>query len=307
MGHRTSILFLKGLIFSFFLLIVSIPPVEAQGDLDQIIKRGELRHLGIPYANFVKGDGEGLDVELIKGFAKHLGVKYKFVSTNWINVFPDLLGKELKAEGTDFIQVGERPVKGDIIATGLTKLDWRAEIVDFSTPTFPTQVWCIARADFPVNPIKSSGDINEDIAKVKEILKGRKIMGKEGTCLTPWLYGIDETIADIVNFPGNLNDIAPAIMKGDAEIALLDVPDALVALEKWPGKIKVLGPLSKKQVMAAAVRKDSPELLGEFNLYLDRVRENGEYSQLVKKYYPAVYRYFGSFFSAPKQAANKQD
>jgi hypothetical protein len=31
---------------------------------------GVLRHLGIKYANFVKADGTGFDVELAQGFAK---------------------------------------------------------------------------------------------------------------------------------------------------------------------------------------------------------------------------------------------
>lgn len=34
-------------------------------DLDEIKARGELRHLGIRYANFVTGSGDGFDVELV--------------------------------------------------------------------------------------------------------------------------------------------------------------------------------------------------------------------------------------------------
>ena len=51
-------------------------------DLQQIRDRGVLRHIGVPYANFVsyieQGEVEtltGLDVEIVKGFAKSLGVK----------------------------------------------------------------------------------------------------------------------------------------------------------------------------------------------------------------------------------------
>ena len=35
-------------------------------DLDEIRERGELRHLGVPYANFVTGSGDGMDVELVE-------------------------------------------------------------------------------------------------------------------------------------------------------------------------------------------------------------------------------------------------
>nr|MBP8266208.1 hypothetical protein [Zoogloea sp.] len=39
-------------------------------DLQDIRARGVLRHLGIPYANFVTGSGDGLDVEIVQRFAR---------------------------------------------------------------------------------------------------------------------------------------------------------------------------------------------------------------------------------------------
>ncbi|HMJ25880.1 MAG TPA: hypothetical protein VK475_08635, partial [Pyrinomonadaceae bacterium] len=42
-------------------------------DLAEIKQRGEIRHIGIRYANFVTGAGDGLDVELMQGFAKRIG------------------------------------------------------------------------------------------------------------------------------------------------------------------------------------------------------------------------------------------
>ena len=63
-------------------------------DLDEIRKSGELRHIGVPYANFITGLGDGLDVELIKGFSKHLGLKYKYIPSTWSTVFHDLTGKD---------------------------------------------------------------------------------------------------------------------------------------------------------------------------------------------------------------------
>lgn len=64
-------------------------------DLADIRQRGALRHLGIPYANFVTTTGDrmdGLDVELIRLFAKHLGVRYELVETSWSEAFVDLTG-----------------------------------------------------------------------------------------------------------------------------------------------------------------------------------------------------------------------
>ncbi|NDV22718.1 transporter substrate-binding domain-containing protein [Desulfovibrio sp. JC022] len=265
-------------------------------DLEQIKKRGVLRHLGIPYANFVTGNDTGLSVEVVKLFAEHLGVRYEFVKSDWSTLFGDLTGTMVKPKGNDVEFLERTPIKGDIISNGLTRLKWREKVINYSKPTFPTQVWCVARGGSSLRPIKPSGNVDQDIRTVKSMLKGKRVMGKQGTCLAPGLYGIDSRISTIINFPGSLNDIAPAVIKGEADVALLDVPDSLVALNKWPGKIKVIGPISPPQTMGAGFRKDSPELLKAFNEFYSELRQNGEYNKLIMKYYPAVFSYYKDFF-----------
>ena len=66
------------------------------------------------------------------------------------------------------------------------------------------------------------------------------------------LYRFEEIGTNVRLFDGNLNELAPAILNREAESTLLDVPDALIALEKWPGKIKVIGPVSPEQRMGCA-------------------------------------------------------
>jgi len=162
---------------------------------------------------------------------------------------------------------------------------------------FPTQVWLIARADSTVQPIKPGRNIREDIIRVKSFFKGRSTLGKARTCLEPSLYNLKETGAKIKLFRGELNELAPAIINGEAELTLLDVPDALIALEKWPGRIKVIGPISPSQEMGCAFAKTSPELKDTFNRFLERCRKDGTYKRLIMKYYPAIYSCFPSFFT----------
>ncbi len=265
-------------------------------DINDIKKRGVLRHLGVPYANFVTGMGDGLDVELIQLFAKELGVRYQYVKTSWEMVIPNLIGKKVKTKGNDVKILGQTPVRGDVIANGLTILPWRKKIVLFSDPIFPTQVWLIVRADSDVYPITPSGNIDKDIAAVKKKIKGRTILGKSGTCLDGELYNLEQAGAKFIHFPGQLNDLAYAVIKGEAEATLLDVPDALIALEKWAGQIKVVGPISPLQVMGTAFPKDAPKLRQAFNRFLSRCKQNGTYIKLVKKYYPVVFEYYPDFF-----------
>ncbi len=93
-----------------------------------------------------------------------------------------------------------------------------------------------------------------------------------------------------------VNALGPAVVKGDAETTLLEVPDALAALQKWPGKTKVIGPLSPRQDMAYAFAENSPELRDAFNRFFEQCKKDGTYTRLVKKYYPMVFNYYPKFF-----------
>ncbi|NOR26696.1 MAG: transporter substrate-binding domain-containing protein [Desulforhopalus sp.] len=263
-------------------------------DLDEVIKAGKLRHLGIVYANFVTKDKTGLDVELMQLFAEHLGVKYEFVETTWANVLPDLLGNTVKPQGDDVAIGKETPIKGDVIATGFTELNWRKKIVNYSEMTFPTGVWLIAQADSKLQPIVPSGDLNKDIEMVKEKLNEVSVLGLRDSCLDPSLYQLEKTGARIQLFPidRDLSEMIPTVMARAAETTLMDMPVALLALEQWPGKIKVVGPVSESQAMACAFPKSSPKLLAAFNTFFTKIKGEGTYKQLVEKYYPSLFVYY---------------
>ncbi len=291
-----------GPVFLAFLAALALLPrgTAIARDLDTIRKDGVLRHIGIPYANFVTGGGDGMDVELVQRFAEKLGVRYEFVPSDWSSAIGDLTGRAVRVRGKDVEVLAEVPVKGDLIANGMTILPWRQKVVDFSSPVFPTQVWVIARADSAVRPIRPTGNLEEDIDLVKRLFRKRSLLAAENTCLDPALYDLDRTGAEILLFPGRLDELAPALMRKKAELSLLDVPDALIALEKWPGQIKVIGPLTGKQEMAVAFRKDSPRLREAFNAFLVESRGNGFYDRLVQKYYPYVFNYYPEFFRKGK-------
>ncbi len=279
-----------------FLIIVVMPSGARSQDLDEIKQRGVLRHLGIPYANFVTGSGDGMDVELVKLFAAHIGVRYEYVKTDWDDAIGDLTGTRVRPQGDGIEVLATVPVKGDLIANGMTVIRWRQQVVDYSAPTFPNQVWLVARSDSPLRPIKPSGDLAKDIASVKALIRDKSLLCKTNTCLDPALYNLDATGARVMLFKGSLNELAPAVLNREAEATLLDVPDALVALQKWPGKIKVIGPVSGVQDMAVAFRKDSPKLKEAFDRFLATIRKNGTLRGIALKYYPFVTDYYADFF-----------
>lgn len=267
-------------------------------DLAEIQARGELRHLGIRYANFVTGAGDGFDVELAKGFAKHVGVKYNLVYSDFYSVIRDLLGKDVVRKGDEVSLASGYPVKGDMIATGFTVLPWRKEVLLYSEPTFPSQVLLIARSDSPVKPIKGSNDLQRDIQETKALIGNQSLLVMEKTCLDPANYGLKGLGIELRVYTKstNINEMVPALLNLDADLSLLDVPDVIIDVKKWPGKFKIIGPVSEEQVLAAAFPKDAPQLRDAFNDYLRKIKADGSYDRLVKKYYPGIDCYFPDFF-----------
>ena len=280
-----------GRIFVAGMLLFGVLSANAQ-DLAEIRERGVLRHLGVPYARFITGNDDGLDVEIIQLFAQHIGVRYEFVASEWNHLFQDLLGQAATT--------GQHPVRGDLIATGLTILPTRQKLIDFSVPTFPSAVWLTARADSKIKPIKPSGDLVTDIKATKAQMKEGSTLVSENSCIDPRNYDLQGKGYRLVylDMRANLilNDVIPAMLKGESDMALLDVPDLIVGMEKWPAQIKVIGPISEVQEMAVGFRKNSPALRGAFNEFFSGLLKDGTYMKLVNKYFRAAPRYFPAFF-----------
>jgi ABC-type amino acid transport substrate-binding protein len=286
-------------LFLFLLCFSWVPTINA-ADLAEIKARGEIRHLGIRYANFVTGAGDGFDAELMQGFAKQIGVKYKLVYSDFYSVIRDLLGKNVVRNGDTVTLEGDYPVKGDIISTGFTVLPWREKVLLYSEPTFPSQVMLIARADSPTKPIRGSEELRKDIQETKSLIGRQSLLVMEKTCLDPANYGLKGKGIELRAYTKstNINEMVPALLNLDADLSLLDVPDLMIDMQKWAGKFKVIGPISEPQVLATAFPKDAPALRNAFNDYLHKIKADGTYDRLVNKYYPGVQRYFPDFFAS---------
>jgi ABC-type amino acid transport substrate-binding protein len=268
-------------------------------DLAEIRQRGEIRHIGIRYANFVTGAGDGFDVELMQGFAKRIGVSYKLVYSDFYSVIRDLLGKDVARKDGKITLTGDYPIKGDVISTGFTMLPWREAILLYSDPVLPSQVLLVAPAESDLQPIEDGADLAADIAKTRKAIGTRSVLVMERTCLDPTNYGLVNVGLDLKSYnkSANLNEMVPAMLNKEAELTLLDVPDAILDLRKWAGKIKILGPISGPQMLATAFPKDAPDLRDEFNAYLRDIKASGVYDRLVDKYYPGIRRFFPEFFA----------
>lgn len=277
-----------------------LAPVVAQtADLAEVKERGVLRHIGIQYANFVTRDGQGLDVELVRGFARHIGVRYELVHSNFYEAIRDLLGQDVVRKGDQVTLVGKYPIKGDLIAAGFTVLPWRQAVLDYSAPVFPSQVLLVARTESPYRPIAPQASLRDEIAQTRAVLGTRSLLVMEKTCLDPANYGLTDVGIDLRRHTASmsLDDMVPSLLRGTAEFSLLDVPDAILDMQRWSGRIRLIGPVSEHQDLAAAFPKSSPALRAAFDDYLRQVRADGTYDKLVNKYYPGIRSYFPEFFA----------
>ncbi|MDF4300183.1 ABC transporter substrate-binding protein, partial [Vibrio parahaemolyticus] len=135
-----SVKTLKRTITAVAILAASVMSSSAwSNDLKEIRERGVLRHIGVPYANFVSyiEQGEmhtltGLDVDIVKGFASSLGVRYEYVPAQWSDMVGKLTGQDVQYRHNRAVVGGSVPIEGDLIANGVTILDWREEVLDFS-------------------------------------------------------------------------------------------------------------------------------------------------------------------------------
>ncbi|MEH6452091.1 MAG: transporter substrate-binding domain-containing protein [Psychromonas sp.] len=310
MRNKTNVMnFLKIILCTCLCVTTSITIAR---DLDEVKELGILRHLGTPYGNFVKNidpdkqsDWTGLDVELIQGFAASLGVKYQFVEVPPKKIIGALTGINVEFIEHKIVYGQPSNIQGDLIASGITTLEWRKDIFDFSDPYFYSAVWLFARADSAMQPITPSGSTKKDIINVKAQLKGHSVLTVEQTCLDGGLYDLQATNAHVIA-SDKYHNLIPAILDNNAESTLMDVADGLAILDKWAGEIKVIGPISEVQSMGVVFSKKSPKLRAAFNKYLRRIRDNGIYAQLVKKYYPNVFYFYPEYFSnfSPKITSN---
>ena len=281
--------------FFCFLSIFLFYSTSHSISLTEIRARGELHHLGVPYAHFANNDADGLDCVLIRRFAAYLGVTYKFIPTNWKDAIPDLIGMRPTPSGID------QPVttiRGDILANGLSMIPERREYVIFSKPTFTTQIWLLAKPDADIVPILPTGNVEKDIKMTLAKTTGKTVFGIKDICIDVNLFPkLLEKAHTAINIP--LHTLAQPIsfLKSSYDIFLMESPSALMALGMWPYSFKIIGPVAKQQNMGVAFAPDSLELRDEFNRFYTALWKSGEYQKLVNSYYPNSFQYFKKFFT----------
>lgn len=198
------------------------------------------------------GEFTGFDIELIKAIGEVEGFDV-----------------ELKDMGFDGIVSSVKTGNIDIGASGLTIDEERLESVDFSTPYYQAGLGVVVRA-------------NEDRIKSIEDLKGKKIAVQIGTTGAKYAKTIEG--AKVTDFD-QVTDALMEVKNGGADALVNDHPVNQYYVSKSKKDYKIVGEVLESEYYGIAVKKGNTELLEKINNGLDKLKENGEYAKLYKKWF----------------------
>jgi polar amino acid transport system substrate-binding protein len=200
-----------------------------------------------------KKEYDGFDIDMIRAVAKEMGIpKVQFVDTEFKGLIPGLQAK-----------------KFDAIMSGIYKTDERAKVIGFSDTYYPGGLAIMVKEDN--NKIKNIND-----------LKGKEVSVQIGTKSVSFLKEKYPQVK--VKEVEKNSDMFLELESNRVEAVVTGQPAAKV-YAKEKGGVKVLDQLLTHEEYAIGTRKEDEALNKEFNAALKRLKANGEYAKIVKKWF----------------------
>lgn len=196
-------------------------------------------------------DITGYDVDVAREVAKRIGMKAKFVPTEWKGMFSSLDTKRF-----------------DMIANQVTITDERKEKYDFSIPYTISGGQVIVHQD------------NTEIKGIED-LKGKKVGTTQGS---NYAKAAEEAGADVKYYKGIAQVLADLNVKR-IDAALNDRLFIQQELKDSDYNVKAVGDTFNKSTTAFAFRKNEDELLEKVNNALKEMKEDGTLAKISKKYF----------------------
>jgi ABC-type amino acid transport substrate-binding protein len=265
MCNLRSITTRVGLILVAGLLTLALAAQAMAGTLDEVKKRGKLIagvKTDFPPFGYVDSSGKnlGFDVDVAHLFAKAL-----FDDENKVELVAVTSGNRIP-----FLQSG----KIDIIIASVTVTDERRQVVEFSEPYFMSGGLLLVPKNSPIKGV-------EDLAgKTVSVIQGA-IQDKDIEQLAPK--------ANRVKF-GKVSEAVLAVKGGRADAFCQD--DILIlTLAKENPDLKPVGKPFTPRPYGIAVRKGDVDFIKWVDGQLDKMKKDGTYDKLWKKYFGEVEAY----------------
>lgn len=224
-----------------------------------LITNGQLRVGTVtdnrPYSYIENGQNTGLDMEIMRGFAKEKNLQIEIRQMDWATLMPTVANKQL-----------------DVASATITITDERKKNVAFSDPYMIGPIAVITT--------KSSG-INEQPSS----LDGKRLGLVQGTLTDQ--YAQANFNAQIVRFPDTTSGYT-SLQTGSIDAFFTDEPIARAFADK-NDKMTLAQIITKDQAPFGMVfSKDNDALRKAFNTYLQSLVADGRLVALQKKYLPEV-------------------
>lgn len=206
-----------------------------------------------PPMEFVEnGQRTGFDVELVEAIGKALGKKIEWVDIDFKGLVPGLISKRF-----------------DMAVSAIYITDERKKVVDFTVPYYAGGL--VAMVKNGNTTIKTPADLN-----------GKKVSVQVGTKSVGY---VKEKYPQVQLIEVEKNqEMFNLVDIGRADAAVTGKPAAYQYVRTRPG-LRVLDEPLTTEEYGMALRKDTPELTKAVNGALDKLKADGTYARLVKKWF----------------------
>lgn len=219
-----------------------------------------------------RGTPMGYQYEMLKSFAKHLGVKLEIMVNSDIDSSFKCLNQE----------------KCDLIALGLTVTNERMKYVDFTHPHIQTRQVLIQRKPENWRKMKTWDEVEEKLIRNPIELGGKTIHIQKNTSFLPRLRSLSEEIGDsiiVVEDPEKeVEQLIKDVAEGKIEFTIADEHIAMVN-EKYYSNIDINTPVSFPQNVAWAVKNGADSLRIAINYWLVDYKNSINSRLVYNKYF----------------------
>lgn len=209
-----------------------------------------------PYPPFEIGqppDISGYDIEVMNAIAERLDLTPQYTDTSFDTIFRDVAAGQF-----------------DIETAASTITPGRQKTVSFSDPYFAADQALVVT---PGSDIQSVDDITSDTI----------VGAQDGT--TGETYANDETDASEVRGYPEGPDAINALITGQVEATIIDLPVAADAIEKQGDNIEIAQEIPTNELYGFAMAKENTGLIEAVDNALQGMKDDGTLTDIYQKYF----------------------
>lgn len=197
------------------------------------------------------GKYTGFDLDLIQAIADEAGYELEFQSISFDGLIAALQSGQI-----------------DCVASAMTITPERLKAVNFSDSYYKSGLIVAVKADN--NEIKSMED-----------LKGKKIAVQSGTTGATQAQKVSDKVT---HFTG-ADQAFLELKNGAADAVVMDYPVTAYFIQQGNKDVKMVGDIMSAEEYGIAVPKNKQQTLDDINAALKRLKENGKYEEIYKKWF----------------------